>query len=142
MVGVVNSTLLSVVMVSVFQAGLSPMPRPPSVAFASVVLGGSQPLSVGLALHLVYVTFWSVLFIAATYPRATFIRSLGLGLALWLVASLVFFPVIGWGLLGLGVGPRLIVAALVPHALFSVFLWALTRLAFREIPHRRQAARH
>ena len=39
--------------------------------------------------------------------------------------------VAGWGFLGPAVGPRLIVASLVPHLLFAVFLWAGCRLVFR-----------
>ena len=60
------------------------------------------------------------------------IAVLGLGLILWIVALVVFFPINGWGLLGLGVSPKLIPTALVPHALFILFLWGLGRLFFRD----------
>jgi hypothetical protein len=43
----------------------------------------------------------------------------------------VFFPVVGWGFLGLAVGPKLIVASLVPHLLFAIVLWGLCRFAFK-----------
>jgi PST family polysaccharide transporter len=45
--------------------------------------------------------------------------------------ALVFFPIIGWGLLGVAVSPALIVASLIPHLLFALFLWGLGRLMFR-----------
>ena len=56
---------------------------------------------------------------------------LGLGLALWVVVLVVLFPIIGWSFLGLGVSPALIVASLIPHVLFAVFLWGLGRLMFK-----------
>lgn len=127
-VGVINAVLLSAVMVPVNLAGVSPMPEPPSLAFAETLLGMSLPLPVGLLFHVAYVTLWSVLFVAVAYPNLAFGRALALGLALWLVALVIFFPVIGWGVLGLGVSPALIVASLVPHLLFAVFLWGVARM--------------
>jgi hypothetical protein len=53
-----------------------------------------------------------------------------LAFTLWLFALVFFFPVIGWGFLGLAVSPRLIVAAAVPHLLFAIFLWGGCRFAF------------
>lgn len=129
--GIVNAVLLSAVMVPVFKAGISPMPEPPSLAFAKTLLGSSVPLPVGLLFHVAYVVFWSVVFVAAFYPALSFVRALLLALALWLVALVVFFPVVGWGFLGLAVSPKLIIAALVPHLLFAVFLWGLSKAAFR-----------
>lgn len=126
-IGLINGVLLSLIMVPLFRAGIAPLPQPPSLAFAEAISGRSLPLPVGLVLHLAYVATWSGVFVALAYPRATFTRALALGVALWLVALLVFFPINGWGLLGLAIGPQAIVAALVPHLLFAVFLWALSR---------------
>jgi len=129
-VGVANGVLLSAVMVPATLGGVSPFPKPVGLAFAETVLGGPVPMPVGLLFHLVYVTFWSAAFVAFARDALTLRNALLLALALWLVALVLFFPVIGWGVLGLGIGPQLIVAALVPHALFGVFLWGLCRLAF------------
>lgn len=131
--GLANGILLSVVMVPAFLAGLPPMPQPPSLAFAETLLGEGLPLPVGLLFHLVYVTFWSAVWVALDYPRLRFRTALVLGLILWVVALVVFFPINGWGFLGLGVSPKLIPAALVPHLLFIVFLWALARPFFRSL---------
>lgn len=133
LLGIINAVLLSMIMVPVFRAGISPMPEPPSLAFAQTLLGRPLPLPVGLLFHVVYVAFWSVVFVAAVYPQLTFLRAAGLGLILWVIVLVVFFPIIGWGLLGLGVSPALIVASLIPHILFTVFLWGLGRLMFRRI---------
>jgi uncharacterized membrane protein YjjP (DUF1212 family) len=86
---------------------------------------------VGLLFHLAYVGFWSVAFIAFLRPSLTLRNALILAFFLWIGALVVFFPIIGWGLLGLGIGPQLIVASFVPHLLFGVFLWGLCRIAFR-----------
>lgn len=130
-VGVANGVLLSAVMVPMMKAGISPFPKSLGLAFAETLLGGPLPLPVGLVFHLAYVTFWSAAFVAFCRDRLSLPNALILALALWLGVLLVFFPVVGWGFLGLGIGPQLIVASLVPHLLFGVFLWALCRVAFR-----------
>jgi hypothetical protein len=129
-VGVATALILSAVMVPAFLAGLPPMPKPPSLAFAETIFGPDLPLPVGLVFHVVYVTFWSVIFVSLFRERLSFLRALGLALVLWAVALVVVFPINGWGLLGLGVSPKLIPAALVPHLLFAVVLWGLCRVVF------------
>ncbi len=130
-VGIVNGLLLSAVMVAAFKSGVSPLPKPVGLAFAETVLGGPLPLPVGLAFHLAYVTFWSMAFVAFLRDSLTLRNALALALALWIGILVVFFPIIGWGFLGLAISPKLIVASLVPHVLFGVFLWGLCRFAFR-----------
>lgn len=127
-VGVATAIILSLVMVPAAKAGLSPMPKPLGLAFAQVLLG-EVPLPVGLLFHILYVTLWSVLFVAVFKSR-TLVSALGLGVGLWILVLVFFFPVVGWGFLGLGVGPKLIVGSLVPHILFAVVLWGLCRWAF------------
>lgn len=131
-VGVATSLLLSAIMVPVFKSGLSPMPKPPSLAFAETVFGRALPLPVGLLFHVAYVTVWSIIYVVLFRDRLSFMRALILALVLWIVALVVFFPIVGWGFFGLAVSPKLIVAALVPHLLFALFLWALCKAAFRE----------
>jgi len=132
LLGAVNALLLSAIMVPAFKLGVAPMPEPPSLAFAETLLGRPLPLPVGLLFHVVYITFWSMAFVAVNYPRLTLVRALALAAALWLVVLAVFFPVVGWGFLGLGISPKLIPASLLPHLLFGFFLWGLSRLLFRE----------
>lgn len=126
--GITTVVALSLVMVPAFRLGLSPLPKPLGLAFAEVVLG-AVPLPVGLLFHLVYVTFWSVLYVLL-FPRLTFLNALWLALALWGLVLLFFFPVVGWGFLGLGVSPKLIIASLVPDMSFAIALWGLCRWAF------------
>ena len=129
-VGVANGLLLSVVMVSAFKSGISPLPKPVGLAFAETVLGGPLPLPVGLLFHLAYVTFWSMAFVTFLRDSLSLRNALVLALVLWVGALVVFFPIIGWGLLGLAISPTLIVASFMPHLLFGVFLWGLCRFAF------------
>ncbi len=130
-VGVAAAVLLSAVMVPAFKLGVSPLPKPLGLAFAETLLGRTLPLPVGLLFHVVYVTFWAVIYVVVFRARRTLVSALLLGVVLWLVVLVVFFPVVGWGFLGLSVGPKLIVASLVPHLLFAVFLWGLCRFVFR-----------
>jgi len=127
-VGIATAVILSLVMVPAFKAGISPMPKPLGLAFAQVILG-EVPLPVGLLFHIAYVTLWSVVY-TAVLKRRTFLNALWLGLGLWLMVLVFFFPIVGWGFFGLAVSPKLIVASLVPHILFAVVLWGLCRWAF------------
>lgn len=130
-VGIVTGVLLSVVTVTALKLGVSPFPKPVGLAFAETVLGRALPLPVGLLFHLVYVTVWSVVFVALFRNSLTIWNALMLAFVLWIGVLVIFFPIIGWGFLGLGIGPQLIVAAAIPHVLFAIFLWASCRVAFR-----------
>jgi hypothetical protein len=131
-VGIGTGLLLSAIMVPAFRLGIFPFPKPVGLAFAETLLGRSLPLPVGLLFHLVYVTFWSMAFIIFLRDKLTLANALILAFVLWIGVLVIFFPIIGWGLLGLGIGPKLIVASLVPHLLFGIFLWGLSRFAFRQ----------
>ncbi len=130
-VGVVTALLLTGVMVPAMKLGFSPMPKPLGLAFAETVLGRALPLPVGLLFHMLYVAFWSIAYVSLFRDSLSLTKALVLGGLLWVAVLLIFFPVVGWGLLGLNVGPKLIVAALVPHVLFAVFLWGLCRVVFK-----------
>ena len=132
-IGIATAILLSAVMVPALKLGISPLPKPLGLAFAETVLGGPRPLPIGLLFHVAYVTFWSVAFVALFHDRLSLRNALLLGLVLYILVLVVFFPVVGWGFLGLAVSPKLIVASLVPHVLFAVFLWGACRLAFKQI---------
>lgn len=125
-IGVLVSIITAAVMLALTFAGLSPFPKPPSLAFAETVLGRGLPLPVGLLFHTVYVTFWSMIFVRY-FPRRDVWTALTLAAVLWLVILVVFFPVVGWGFAGVSVSPRLIPASFVPHLLFGLLLWALNK---------------
>ncbi|WP_148862839.1 hypothetical protein [Marinobacter fonticola] len=125
-IGLGVSILTAIVAVALLKAGVSPFPKPPSLAFAETLLGRTLPLPVGLLFHTAYVTFWSVVFVRF-FPRKNLLTALGLAAALWVVILVVFFPLVGWGVAGLAISPKLIVASAVPHLLFGLLLWGLDR---------------
>lgn len=124
------AVITAIVMLVLTSAGVSPFPKPPSLAFAETLLHRSLPLPVGLLFHAAYVTFWSVIFVRY-FPRRNLMAALALAGALWLAILVVFFPVVGWGLAGLNVSPKLIPGSFVPHLLFGLLLWGLDRY----VPH-------
>lgn len=133
-VGIVTAVVLSAIMVTGLKTGVSPMPKPLALAFATTLFDTKLPLPVGLLFHVAWVTLWSVIYVVLFWDRLTFGRALGLGLALWVLVLVAFFPYVGWGFLGLGVSPMLIVAALVSHVLFALVLWALSAWVFGTHP--------
>ena len=130
-VGIVTALLLTGVMVPAMEFGLSPMPKPLGLAFAETVLGRALPLPVGLLFHIVYVAFWSIAYVSLFRDDLSLIKALVLSALLWTAILVVFFPVVGWGFLGLAISPKLIVASLVLHVLFAMFLWGLCRVVFK-----------
>lgn len=130
-VGIVTALLLTAVMVPAMKFGFSSMPKPLGLAFAETVLGRALPLPVGLLFHILYVAFWSIAYVSLFRDDLSLTKALVLGGLLWIGVLLVFFPIVGWGFLGLAISPKLIVGSLVPHVLFAVFLWGLCRVVFK-----------
>ena len=131
-VGIGVSILTAAFMLATAKAGVSPLPKALGLAFAETVLGRTLPLPVGLLFHTVWTTAFSVLYVVVFRDALTFMRALALGIALWIFVLVFFFPVVGWGFFGFGVGPKLIVGAAIPHLLFALFLWGLCRAVFRQ----------
>jgi len=128
--GMITALILSAVTVPAFQAGLAPMPEPPSLAFAAKVLGTQPPLVAGIVFHVGYITTWAVIFLETFADRPSLGRIAVLALTLWALALAVIFPILEWGVLGLAVGPALIPAALAVHVLFAVVFWGVCRALF------------
>ena len=129
-IGIAVSALTALFMAVGLKSGVSPLPKPLGLAFAETVLRRSLPLPVGLLFHTVWTTAFSVLYVVLFRDALTFMRAFWLAVALWLLVLVVFFPFVGWGFFGLGISPKMIVGAAVPHLLFALFLWGLCRWAF------------
>jgi len=129
-IGLVISVVTALLMLVSMKSGISPLPKPLGLAFAETLSGRALPLPVGLLFHTVYVTFWSMIFVFF-FRRRTLTTALALAGVLWLGVLVVFFPVVGWGIAGLNVSPKLIPASLVPHLFFGALLWALDKFARR-----------
>jgi len=132
-VGILTSLILSAIMVTGLKTGVSPMPAPVALVFAQSLFGMKLPLPVGLLFHIAWVTFWSVFYVIVFRDGLSFRRAAGLAAFLLGLALVVFFPFIGWGFLGLAIGPKVIVGAVLTHVLFAVVLWTLAHWAFA--PH-------
>ncbi len=128
--GIANGVVLSVIMIAMKQMGVSPLPKPLGLAFAETLTGRTLPLPVGLLFHLAYVTVWSMAFVVLFRDSLSLRNALLLALALWIGVLVVFFPIVGWGMFGLAIGPMLIPGSFMPHLLFGLFLWGLARLFF------------
>lgn len=131
-IGIAVSILTAAFMVATMKEGISPLPKSLGLAFAEAVLRRPLPLPVGLLFHTVWTTAFSALYVILFRDALTFMRAFWLGVLLWLLVLVFFFPVVGWGLFGLGVGAKLIVGAAIPHLLFAVLLWGLCRVVFRQ----------
>lgn len=139
-IGLAVAILTAVLMLGLTGAGVSPFPKPPSLAFADTLLARSLPLPVGLLFHAAYVTFWSMVFIVA-FPRRNLKTALSLAGALWITILVVFFPVVGWGFAGLSVSPKLVPASFIPHLAFGLLLWGFDRFVPGGTPRALEAGR-
>lgn len=131
-VGLINGIALAAILISTLKSGVSPMPAPLGLLFADTLFGRHLPVPVGIAFHLAYVTFWSVIFIVFFRPKLKFSSVVLLAAGLWIFALLAFAPFVGWGFFGMVVGPRIAIGLLVNHALFALFLWGLSKAFFRD----------
>lgn len=131
-IGIGVAILTGAVMFAGMKTGVSPLPKPLALAFAETLFGTKLPLPVGLLFHVAWVTFFSAVYVVLFRDALTFMRAFWLAFALWLLVLVFFFPIVGWGFLGLSVTPKLIVASAVPHLLFAIFLWGLCRLSFSQ----------
>jgi hypothetical protein len=131
-VGIATAVILSAISITGMKTGISPLPKPLALAFAQTILGRDLPLPVGLAFHVAWVTFFSVVYVWLFRHKMTFLRALGLSAVLWISTLVVFFPLVGWGFFGLKVSPMLIAGSAVPHLLFAIILWGLCRMVFRD----------
>lgn len=129
-IGVATAVILSVIAIAGQKTGISPLPKPMSLAFAETILGRELPLPVGLLFHVAWVTAFSIVYVALFRHKMTFGRALGLAAVLWISVLVVFFPIVGWGLFGLNVSPMMIPGSAAPHLLFAIILWGLCRISF------------
>ncbi|QLG64078.1 hypothetical protein HUG12_15265 [Halorarum salinum] len=126
---------MSTVMTFGVLSGLSPIPEPIPKAIVTSVLGitAPKPLVVGLAvgLHLIYGGAFGAL-LARFTPAVTILKGIYLGVTLWLLVQLGVLPVLGWGVFGTTVTPRIAATTLALHLVYGVVLgWTLDRNSTR-----------
>lgn len=123
--GLTATIAMSLLMLLGMVTGIAPMPEPIPKALAALVLGAStaQPLLMGAAIlgHLGYGAFWGGL-LYGLHDDAGLREGAGLGVGLWVLMGLVFLPLLGWGLFGTAIDPRIAVATLVLHLVYGLAL--------------------
>lgn len=122
---------MSIPMVVTTVSGLSPMPEPIPQAVVATFLSpvAAKPLLVGFAigLHLLYGGIFGALLTVTTRP-VTIWKGLGLGILLWAITQVLVLPLLGWGVFGSAITPKIAVMTLVLHLVYGATLgFALSR---------------
>jgi hypothetical protein len=133
-IGLITAAVTAAMMLMAIKSGVSPLPKPLALAFAQTILGKGVPLPIGLLFHAAWVTAFAFVYVLLFRDCLTFARAFWLAFLLWTGVLVVFFPLVGWGFLGLGIGPRMIVASAVPHLVFALLTWGLSRLLLSSRP--------
>lgn len=133
-VGVITAAVTAAMMLMAIKSGVSPLPKPLALAFVQMILGKGMPLPVGFLFHAAWVTAFTFVYVLLFRESLTFTRAFWLAFLLWISVLVVFFPLVGWGFLGLGIGPKMIVASAVPHVVFALLIWGLSRLLIGSQP--------
>jgi len=129
--GVVATVGMSIPMVIGTAAGVAPMPKPIPKAIVTMVLGKGLPMPLIMVLaagsHLAYGGIWAALLTQVT-DRITIWKGLGLGVFLWLLMQVVVLPLIGWGLFGAAITPKIAAATLILHLIYGALVgWLVDR---------------
>jgi hypothetical protein len=129
--GVVATIAMSILMLLALVSGNSPMPQPVPKAIVTQLFGSGipKPMLMGLAvgLHLGYGGVFGAVLAWIARP-VTLWKGLALGVGLWALMQVTFLPLLGWGLFGTAITPKIAVATLVLHLVYgSVLSWPLDR---------------
>jgi len=126
--GALATVAMSIPMIIATATGISPMPKPIPVALVGHVFGPDLPKPVHMLLavisHLAYGGAWALI-LAAITKRITIWKALGLGVFLWLLMQVIVLPMLGWGVFGAAVTPKIAVATLVLHLIYGATLGGL-----------------
>lgn len=119
--GVLVAVVVTAIMLPLVVGDVLPIDQPFAATFAQSLFGADIPLPVGVGLHLLYVSFWSFLYLLAmrSWP---FQNAAALAVGLWVFQAAVFYPIVGWGFLGSAVSTTTGLMTLVPHAIFALAL--------------------
>lgn len=129
--GVGATIAMSIPMMIGMATGVAPMPEPIPKALVTLFFGAGLPTPLLMALsagsHLGYGGFFGAV-LARFFPEGGLKEGLVLGVLLWLVMELVVLPVLGWGIFGMAITPKIAVATLLLHLIYGATLgWGLSR---------------
>jgi len=136
--GLLGTLFMSIIMLIGVGTGLSPIPEPIPAAIAKGLLGSApQPVIMGFAIitHFGYGAFWGAVLFSWLKTKGNLWRGLGWGVMLWLIMELIVLPLLGWGVFGTAITPKIAVATLVLHLIYGGTLgWGLNKLSSRLSP--------
>lgn len=100
-----------------------PEPIPKAIVTSVLGITAPKPLVVDLPVgfHPTYGGVFGVL-LARFTRTVTVLKGASLGVVLWLLMQLGILPVLGWGIFGTTVTPKIAVATLVLHLVYGVVL--------------------
>jgi len=129
--GLAATLAMTVVMLLGMISKLSPMPAPIPIALAKWAFGAlPKPalMGIGMFAHFLYGGVAGLVFSLVFKNRVGIWKGLGWGILLWLGMQLVFLPLLGWGVFGSAISPKIAVATLVLHLIYgSMLSWGLGR---------------
>ena len=135
-VGALGSLVMfALIMFGIHGAGIAPFNLPPSAAFLEILGLNVGPLP--LLVHFGYGATWSLVLVSLYGAETNVTRGISLAIGLWLFMMLVYSPIIGWGVFGVGAGYeagsmlhlgspiKYIVATLVLHLIYGGIIGGL-----------------
>lgn len=119
------TVVMTIVMFTGMQTGISPIPEPIPMALTKLVFGEiPEPglMIVGLILHLSYGSINGGIVAAIFKNKNTFWHGIGWGILLWIIMQLVVLPILDWGLFGAAITPKIAIATLILHLVYGAVL--------------------
>ncbi len=129
--GVLATIAMSIPMMIGMASGVAPMPEPIPKVLVTLVFGESLPAPLLMAFaagsHLGYGGVFGTILTRMT-AQVTLRAGLVLGIVLWFIMQVAVLPLLGWGLFGTAITPKIAVATLVLHLIYGGVLgWGLSR---------------
>ena len=135
--GLLGTLLMSIIMLIGMATGISPLPEPIPLAIAKGLLGSlAKPILMLFAIitHFGYGAFWGAVLYNWISTDGTIWHGLGWGVMLWLIMELIVLPLLGWGMFGSAITPKIAVATLVLHLIYGGTLgWGLRRMTKSQV---------
>lgn len=127
--GVLATIAMSILMLIALVSRVSPMPQPVPKAVVAQLFGSGIPkpmlMALAVGLHLGYGGLFGAVLARVARP-VTVLKGLALGVGLWALMQVTFLPILGWGLFGTAITPKIAIVTLVLHLVYGGVLgWVL-----------------
>lgn len=129
--GVLATLAMTLMMLLGLLTSMSPMPAPVPVALAKWAFGDlPQPvlMGIGMMAHFLYGGVAGIVFAHLFQQKLTLWMGFLWGVLLWFGMQVTFLPLLGWGIFGTTITPKIAVATLVLHLIYGGVLdWGTGR---------------